>query len=96
MFLFSLLEVFEKADKSRNAVGIDTRLVSSCPNALFSNFKLTTNCDNYLKDVSNTQIVSLMYKLITNAKGSDGLFIGFNRDRDRRRELTNIKSIDGK
>ena len=37
-----------------------------------------------------------MYKLITSNKGSDDLFIGFDRDRKRRRdELTNNKNVKG-
>ena len=38
-----------------------------------------------------------MYKLLTSSKGSDDLSIGFDRDRNRRRnELTNNKNIKGK
>ena len=38
-----------------------------------------------------------MYKLITSARSTDDLFIGFDRDRGRRqRELTNNKNIKGK
>ena len=42
-------------------------------------------------------LFSLMYKLITTAKGCDDLSIGFDRDPTRRRnELTNNKNIKGK
>ena len=38
-----------------------------------------------------------MYKLITSAKDSDDLSIGFDRDRGRRRdEITNNKDTKGK
>ena len=38
-----------------------------------------------------------MYKLITSAKDSDDLSIGFDRSRDKRRqELNNNKNIKGK
>ena len=47
--------------------------------------------------MSHAHIVSLMYKLLTSAKGSDDLSIGFNRDRGRRRnELTNSKTVKGR
>ena len=36
-----------------------------------------------------------MYKLLTSSRGSDDLSIGFDRDRDRRRELTNNKNMKG-
>ena len=37
-----------------------------------------------------------MYKLLTSNRGSDDLSIGFDRDRNRKRELTNNKNIKGK
>ena len=38
-----------------------------------------------------------MYKLITSARNTDDLSIGFDRDRERRKgELTNNKNIKGK
>ena len=38
-----------------------------------------------------------MYKLITSARNTDDLSIGFDRDRERRkRELTNNKNMKGK
>ena len=45
---------------------------------------LTTSSGRHLEDISNAHIVSLMYKLITSARGSDDLSIGFDRDRGRR------------
>ena len=64
---------------------------------MFINYKLTTSSGNHLEDVSHAHIVSLMYKLITTAKGCDDLSIGFDRDRTRRRnELTNNKNVKGK
>ena len=36
-----------------------------------------------LEDISQAHIISLMYKLITSAKDSDDLSIGFDRSRDR-------------
>ena len=58
---------------------------------------MTTSSGKHLEDVSHAHIVSLMYKLITTAKGCDDLSIGFDRDRTRRRnELTNNKNIKGK
>ena len=58
---------------------------------------MATSSGKHLEDVSHAHIVSLMYKLITTAKGCDDLSIGFDRDRTRRRnELTNNKNIKGK
>ena len=38
-----------------------------------------------------------MYKLISSARNTDDLFIGFDRDREsRKRKLTNKKNIKGK
>ena len=75
----------------------ETRVVNLGPIALFSNYKLTTSSGKHLEDISHAHIVSLMYKLITTAKGCDDLSIGFDRDRGRRRnELTNNKNIKGK
>ena len=72
-------------------------LVNLGPIALFSNYKLTASPGKYVEDISHAHIVSLMYKLITSARDSDDLSIGFHRDRNRRqRELTNNKNIKGK
>ena len=58
---------------------------------------MTTSSGKHLEDVSHAHIVSLIYKLLTTAKGCDDLSIGFDRDRTRRRnELTNNKNIKGK
>ena len=65
--------------------------------ALFSSYKLTTSSGKHLEDIIHAHIVSLLYKLITSARKTDDLSIGFDRDRDRRqRELTNYKKIQGK
>ena len=85
-------EVTKKADKSRYANGDDKRLVNLGPIAIFSYFILTTSSGTHLEDTSHSHIVYLLHKLITGAKDSDDLSIGFDRSRDRRRqELTNNK-----
>ena len=90
-------DVVHAATNTRYADGNDIRLVSLGPVALLSNYKLVTNSGKHLEDVTHAHIVSLMYKLITTAKGCDDLSIGFDRDRTRRRnELTNKKNIKGK
>ena len=49
-----------------------------------------------MKDISHAHIVSLVYKLITSAKNTVDLSIGFDRDRVmRQRELTNNKTQEG-
>ena len=52
----------------------------------------------YLEAFRHAHIVSLIYKTTTNsAKDTDDLFIGFDQDRDRRKqELTNKKYNKGK
>ena len=90
-------DVVHAATNNRYADNNNIRLVNLCPVALFNNYKLTTSSGKHLEDVSHAHIVSLMYKLITTAKGCDDLSIGFDRDRTRRRnELTNNKNIKGK
>ena len=72
----------------------DIRLHNLGPIALFSNYNLTTGSGKHLIHISLAHIISLMYKLITSARVTDDLSIGFHRDRNRRqRELINNKNI---
>ena len=72
---------------------VNNGLINLGPIALFSNSKLTINSSKHLKDINHAHIVSLMFILKTNARGSDDLPIGFDRDRNRKqRELTNNKN----
>ena len=90
-------DVVRADNNNRYIDGTEIRLVNLGPVALFSNYKLTTISGKNLEDVSHAHIDSLMYKLITTAKGCDDLSIGFDRNRTRRRnELTNNKNIKGK
>ena len=58
---------------------------------------LTNSSGKHLEDGSHAHIVSLVFKLITTAKGYDDLSIGFHRDHGiRQRELTNNKNIKSK
>ena len=85
------------ANNNRYVDGNDIRLVNLGFIALLTNYKLTTSSGKHLEDVNHAHIVSLMYKLITTAKGCDDSSIGFDRDRTRRRnELTNNKNVKGK
>ena len=89
-----ICEVIEKNDKSRYRNGNDKTLANLEPIALFSNFKLITGSAKHLEEDSHAQIVSLMYKLITSSKDSDDLSIGFDRNRNRRKdELAQSKNI---
>ena len=89
-------DVVHAATNNRYADNNDIRLVNSAPIALFSNYKLPTSSGKHLEDVNHAHIVSLMYKLITSAKDTNDLSIGFDRDRNRRqRELTNNKNQKG-
>ena len=50
-----------------------------------------------MEDISHANIVPLLYELIKNARETHDSFIGFDRDRGRRRnELTNNRNIQGK
>ena len=96
-FLDLNFDVVHVATNNRYADNNNIRLVNLGPVALFSNYKLATSSGKHLEDVSHAHIVSLMYKLLTNAKGCDDLSIGFDRDPTRRQnELTNNKNIEGK
>ena len=59
--------------KNSYADGNVIRLVNLGPIALFSNYKLTTSSGKHLEDISHAHLASLIYKLITSAKGSDDL-----------------------
>ena len=72
--------VLHAASNDRYADGNDIRLVNLGPFALFSNYKLTSSLGKHLEDFSQAHIVSLMYKLITSAKDTGDLSIGFDRD----------------
>ena len=90
-------DVIHAATNNRYVDGNDLRLVNLGPIALFSNYKLTTSSGKHLENIDHAHIVSLMYKLLTSSRGSDDLFIGFDRDHNRRqRELTNNKTQKGK
>ena len=96
-YLVSNFEVIKRTDNSRYANSNDIRVVNLGSIALFSNLKLTTSSGKHLEDISYSHIVSLMYKVITSSKGSDGLSIGFDRSRNRRRdEFAPNKNIKGK
>ena len=90
-------DVVRAGNNNRYVDNTEIRLVNLGPVALFSNYKLTTSSGKHLEEVSHAHIVSLRYKLITTARGRDDLSIGFDRDRDNRRnELTNNKNMKGK
>ena len=78
-------EVIKKTNISRYANGDDIRLVNLGPLALFSDFKLTTSSGKHSEDISQTHIVSLMYKLLGSAKDSEVLPFGSVGDRNRKR-----------
>ena len=93
-YLDSNFEVIQKVDISRFAIGNDIRLIKLGPIGLFSKFNLTTSSGKHLEDRSHAHIVCLKFKLITTARDTDGLCIGFDRGRNRKGdELTNIKNI---
>ena len=90
-------DVLHAVTNNRYIDGDDIRLVNEGPIALFSNYKLQSGSGKHIEEINHAHIVCLMYKLITSARNTDDLSIGFDRDRDRRkRELTNNKIIKGK
>ena len=90
-------DVLHAATNNRYIDGEDTRLVNEGPIALFSNYRLQSSSGKHIEEHNHAHIASLLYKLVTSARNSDYLSIGFDRDRERRkRELTNNKNIKGK
>ena len=90
-------DVIHAGNNDRYVDANDIRLVNLGPIALFSNYKLTTSSGKHLEEISHAHIVSLMYKILTSSKDGDGLSIGFDRNRGRRKnELTNNKTTKGK
>ena len=73
-------DVLHAASNDRYTDGNDITLVNLGPIALFSNYELTSSLGKLLEDISHAHIVSLMYKLVTSAKDTDDLSIGFDRD----------------
>ena len=97
-FMISLLgsplranfDVLYAATNNRYIDGDDIRLVNEGPIALSSNYKLQSSSEKHIEEIDHAHIVCLMYKLVTSARNTDDLCIGFDSYRDRRkRELTN-------
>ena len=83
-------DVLHATTKNRYAVNNVIKLVILGPLALFRNYTLTTCSGKHLEEVNHAHIASLLYKILTSARGCDDLFIGFGRRHDRRqRGLTN-------
>ena len=96
-YLDLTFDVLQAASNNRYVDINEKRLVNLGPSDLFSSYKLTTCSGKHLEDFSYAHIVSLKFKLITSAKDTDDLSIGFDRNRDRRqRELTNNKNQKGR
>ena len=96
-YLELIFDVLRADNSNRYADGAEIRLVTLGPIALFSNYKLTASSGKHLEEISHSYVVSLMYKLLSSSRGSDDLFIGFDRSCDRRKlEITNNKNFEGK
>ena len=86
-------DVLHAATNNRYADTNDIKLIILGPIALFSNYKLTNSSRKHLEDIIQAHIVSLMYKLISIAKDTPDLSIGFDRNHNRRqRELSHNKN----
>ena len=89
-------DVLHAATNNRYVDGDDIRLVNEGPVALFSNYKLQSRSGKHIEEINHALIVCLMYLLITNARNTDDLSNGFDRNRGRRqRGLTKNKNIKG-
>ena len=90
-------DVVEAAQNSRCEQKDDIRLIDLGPILLCSTYQLTNISWNHLKDSNPAHIVSLRYKLLTSAKDTDELCIGFDRDRvSKQRELANNRTVERK
>ena len=96
-YLEIIFYVLQAATVNRYADNNDIRLVILGPIAFFSKYKLAIFSVKHLENNEQGHIASLMYKLLTTARGCGDLSVGFDRSRDRRqRELTNNKKVKGK
>ena len=96
-FLRSNLEVLDSVTNDRYKDGDNKRLVNLAPIAFFSIYKLSTCSGKQLEYIVIVHIACLLYKLLTSSRGSDDLFIGFDRSRDRRqRKLNDNRKTKGK
>ena len=95
--LSSNIDILHAATNNKYVNGNDIRLVNEGPIALFSNYKLASSSGKHIEEINHAHTVCLMYKLMTGARNSDYLSIGFDRSPDRRQqELTNSKNLKGK
>ena len=83
-YLDSIIDETDAATINRYVDSNDRRLVNLGPIALFSNYKLLTSSGKHIEEISHAQLVCLMYKMITSARDTDDLSVGFDRDRGRR------------
>ena len=89
-------DVLHAATSNRYKVGNDIRLDNLEPIALFSFYKLATNSGKHIEEINHAHIGCLLYKLETSSRGSDDLSLGFDRSRDRGKQvLTNSKTLKG-
>ena len=79
-----IFDVLHAPTGNRYVYNDDIRLGFLGPVALFSEYDLATSSGKHLENIRHAYFVSLMYKLITSAKVTDDLPIGFDRIRDRR------------
>ena len=88
-------DVLHAATNNRYVDANDITLVNLGPIALFNNHKSTTSSNKHLEEISHAHIVSSLYKLLTSSKDSDDLFIGFDRNRGRRKnELIKVSKAN--
>ena len=96
-YLHLNFDVLHAATNNRCEDNNDIKSIYLNPIALFSNYKLIASSGIHSEDISHAHVVSTLYNLITSARVTDDLSIGFERNRGRRqRKLTNYKTQKGK
>ena len=79
-------DLLHAATNNRYADGYNIQQVNEAPIALFSSYKLALSSGKHIEENNHAHIVCLMYELITSARNTDDLSIGFDRSRDVRQK----------
>ena len=89
-------DVLRNDQKTRYVVGADTRLVKFGSIASFNFYHLATSSGKHLKEACQAHIVSLLFKLLTSAAGTDDMFIEFDCEPTRRQDdLNDNENVKG-
>ena len=87
-------DVLHAATGNRHVDSNVIRLINFGPTAVISKYDLTSSSGKHFETIDHAHVACLIYTLLTSARGSAVLSIGFDRSRDRRKqELTYITKI---